>query len=131
MAEKSSDDFIFGFLSEGISVNLKERQTRGWQTVPWPSLFYPRPFKVRELRRLLHFSNVVKIKQKKKKKDLGLRGLYPAKPKIFTIWCFRVKRLPLLSLASMKLLHEPEILSAHAGESSVIKTSVVFRLFYN
>ena len=81
---------------------MKERQTRGWQTLaPWLSLFYSCYFKVRELRRLLHFSNVVRIKLKKKKKDLGLRGLYPAKPKIFTIWYFRVK-----NVASTFLLHQ-------------------------
>lgn len=102
MAKKSSDDFRFGSLSEGISLHMKERQTRGWQTLaPWLSLFYSCYFKVRELRRLLHFPNVVRIKLKKKKKDLGLRGLYPAKPKIFTIWYFRVK-----NVASTFLLHQ-------------------------
>ena len=103
MAEKSSDDFRFGSLSGEISVNMKERQTRGWQTLaPWLSQFSPCSFKVREVRRLLHFFKCkIKLKLKKIKKDLGLRGLYPAKPKIFTIWYFRVKKV-----ASTLLLHQ-------------------------
>lgn len=48
-------------------------------------------FQVCELWWFLHCFSVVKIKRKKKKKDMGLRGMQSAKPKILTVWYFTEK----------------------------------------
>ena len=74
------------------------------------------------------FQVLLKIKRKEKE-NLGLKGMQPAKPKIFTIWYF-TEKVCLSSLRPSELLFElEEIFSAHGEKFSVIKTSVILRLF--
>lgn len=74
------------------------------------------------------FQVLLKMKRKKKE-DLGLKGMQHAKLKIFTIW-YHTEKVCLSSLRPSELLFElEEIFSAHGGKFSVIKTSVILRLF--
>lgn len=69
-----------------------------------------------------------KSSNNKEEKERG-HGTEVCGPKIFTVWYITEGSLP-LSLRPSELFFElKEISSAHAGEFSVVKISVMFRLF--